>query len=306
MNWHANTTFHGIYPILYAFFDRTGALDRAAIATQIEACVRGGAHGVAILGLATEVNKLSLVERRQFLDWSAEALDGRLPLAVTIAEPSVTGQIEFAHAARACGAAWLILQPPAIVGAGDAEYLEFFSRVAEKIDLPFGLQNAPGLLGASLGNATLRELNRRYAHFCLLKGEGPATYIERLVADTNGCLDVFNGYGGLQLPNSLRAGCAGLIPAIDIFDPQVRIYELMRSGNPAAEAEAEALYRELLPLIVFLMSSIENFIQYGKRLTAQRLGLGNVVSRLPALPVTDFGLACLRRYSAMLPPLLAT
>ena len=48
----------GIYPMLYGLFDADGALDRVAMAKQVESVVRSGAHGLAILGLATEVGKL--------------------------------------------------------------------------------------------------------------------------------------------------------------------------------------------------------------------------------------------------------
>ena len=36
--------FRGIYPILYAFFDASDRLDRAAMRRQVEACVRHGAR----------------------------------------------------------------------------------------------------------------------------------------------------------------------------------------------------------------------------------------------------------------------
>ena len=45
--------FHGIYPILYAFFDAQGRPDRALMRRQVEACLRHGAHGLAVMGLAT-------------------------------------------------------------------------------------------------------------------------------------------------------------------------------------------------------------------------------------------------------------
>jgi len=57
--------FHGIYPILYAYFDEGGAPLREPIAAQVEAAVRHGSHGIAILGLATETNKLDTRERRK-------------------------------------------------------------------------------------------------------------------------------------------------------------------------------------------------------------------------------------------------
>ena len=57
------------------------------------------------------------------------------------------------------------------------------------------------------------------------------------------------------------------------------MFELMQSGRAADEAAAERLYAELAPLIAFLMQSIGQFLCYGKRLTARRLGLGEVHDR---------------------------
>ena len=94
-----------------------------------------------------------------------------------------------------------------------------------------------------------------------------------------------------------------MIPAPDLFDPQVRIYDLMRRGTPEAIAEAESIHRELLPLIVFMMSSVENFVSYGKHLLAQRLGIANGAARQPSIPVTDFGLEIMSHWARHLGPL---
>jgi len=293
--------FHGIYPILYAYFDADGAPLREPIAAQVEAAVRHGAHGVAVLGLATETNKLDARERRTILEWTAQAVDGRLPLAVTVAEPSVHGQAAFVRAAKEAGADWVILQPPAAATMGEQELLRFFGAVADSTDLPVALQNAAQFLGVGLSNAGLAALNRQHPNVCLLKGEAPAHVIERVVADTGGAYRVFNGRGGMELPDCLRAGCVGMIPAPECFDVQVAIYESMRRGTPEGEAEAERLYREVLPLIAFMMSSIDTFVCYGKRIVARRLGLGEVFDRAPAQRPTPFGLQMSERLAAQLP-----
>ena len=290
----------GIWPILYAFFDQDGRVDRAAMRRQIDACVTAGAHGVAVMGLATEVGKLDVRERQEVLAWVAEDLGGRAPLAVTVAEPSVAGQVEMARLAERLGAGWVILQPPPVAGLPEVEYVRFLGAVADRVALPVAIQNAPGYLGVALSSHALRELHRQHPNVSLLKGEGPATVIRRLIEDTEGAFRVLNGRGGLELPDNLRAGCVGLIPAPECFDVQVRIYERMRAGRPEDEAEAERLYREILPLIVFLMQSVENFLCYGKRLTARRLGLGPVHDRAPAQPPTPVGLAALERHAARL------
>jgi 4-hydroxy-tetrahydrodipicolinate synthase len=288
----------GIWPILYAFFDQNGRIDRAAMRAQVDACVAGGAPGIAVMGLATEIGKLSTAERHEMLEIVAGSLAGRLPLAVTIGAPSVEGQVEFARAAENLGASWIILQPPPERGLPESDYLRFFGAVADKVSLPVAIQNAPQYTGVGLSNAGLRELNRQHPNVLLLKAESSAADVRRLVEESDGVFRIFNGRGGLELPDNLRAGCVGLIPAPECFDVQLKIYKLMQSGNAADDAEADRLYRSILPLIVFLMQSLDTFLCYGKRLTAQRLGLGPVHDRQPAMAPTQFGLECLQRYAA--------
>ena len=289
----------GIWPILYAFFTADDRLNRDAMRRQTEIVVRGGGHGMAVMGLATEVAKLTPAERRQVVEWAAEDLAGRLPLAVTIFGATPAEQSAAVAHAAANGAAWVILQPPRDPSITETGLIEFFGQVIEKAPVPAGIQNAPELIGVGLSPGGIAELARRHANFTVLKGEGPATLIARVVEETEGKLAVFNGRGGLELPDNLRAGCAGLIPAPDCFEAQVRIYEAMRRGD---EAEAERIYRDILPAIVFVMQSVDHLICYGKRLTAARLGL-EVFDRAPGLAPNAFGLAAVERFARALGPM---
>lgn len=292
--------FHGIYPMLYAFFGPNGALDRAAMRRQVEGCIAGGVHGLAVGGLASECNKLATAERRRMLEWALEDAKGRVPVSVTIAENSVAGQVEMAQAAAQAGAKWVVLQPPPVRGASEAELIRFYGAVAERCPLPVGIQNAPEYIGIGVSNAGFAELNRRHPNVAIVKAEGPATYIDALARDTGDVFCLFNGRNGVELVDSLRAGCQGLIPGVESCDAQARIFELFRRGE---EPEADRQYAELLPLLHFLMQGIDHLLCYGKRLAARRLGLGAVHDRAPAVQPTPFGLAVTERWSKRLPAL---
>lgn len=289
--------YAGVWPMLYSFFHDDGSLSEAAVARQIEAAVGAGAAGVAILGLAGETNKLSTEERLRVLDWTAQHAGTRCPFAVTVAEASVGDQIAFAAAARDRGADWVILQPPpaALTGVDEATLAAFFETVAREIDLPVAIQNAPGLISASLSPEALLDLGAACPNLRVLKAEGPAVYIDQLKRATEGRFLLLNGLNGLDALNSYRAGCIGLIPSPDTMDAHVEIHRAFTSGE---EAGAEARFRDLLPLISFLMAGIPHLLCYGKRLTARRLGLGPVHDRQPALAPTDFGLETLQRLAA--------
>jgi 4-hydroxy-tetrahydrodipicolinate synthase len=168
--------------------------------------------------------------------------------------------------------------------------------------IPCGIQNAPEFLGVGLSPRGIADLARAQPNFRLLKGEAPATLIARVVAETDGLLPVMNGRAGLELPDNFRAGCSGIIPAADCLETQVAIWQAMQRGN---EAEAERLYRAVLPAIVFVMQGIDHLVCYGKRLVAARLGLGRVYDRAPGLVATPFGEAAVARFAAQLGPLPA-
>lgn len=290
--------FSGIYPILYAFWKEDGSLDHASMRAQVEHCIACGAHGIAVLGLVTEVNKMDVNERRALVDIVGEMIGGRVPYAVTIGEPTIHGQIAFAKQAKAAGADWVILQPPAAKGGGEAKVICFFGAVADALDMPVAVQNNPINLDVSLSPASLVSLHRQHANITLLKGEGFSVDIARVIEGTDGAMDVFGGHGGIEFMALLRSGGAGLIPAPDCLAIQVKLYELWRRGDAQSQAEAERLHREVLPLIVFMTRGIPTLLTYGKRLFAERIGVPVGFERAPAAQPTPFGLSEVKRFVA--------
>jgi 4-hydroxy-tetrahydrodipicolinate synthase len=286
--------------MLYAFFDEEGALRRNALTRQVEAALKAGAAGIAILGLATEANKLTRAEKRSLIDWTHADIAGRLPLAVTIGEPNLADMIESAKAARAAGADWLILQPPR-PPISSRELLRFFGAVAETVDCPVGIQNAPEFLGVGLSPAELVELNDVHPNVTIVKAESSALSVGHLIDTLDRRMAVFNGRAGLELTDNFRAGVAGMIPGIEVIDLQCGVERAMRSGN---DAQAEALYRHLLPFVAFAMQGIEHLVLHGKLLAALRLGLAPSGSRIPSDTLTVRGEAWVRRFAGELGPLV--
>ena len=282
---------HGIHAILYALFDANERLDREAMRRQVQHCLAVGVHGMAALGLATEVAKLTEAERRTVMDWAAEDTAGQVPLAITIFGASVAEQVAQVRHAEQVGADWVILQPPMVGSYGAAEYIRFFGRVAEATTLPVAIQNAPAFMGRGLSATEIADLVRQHPNIRAIKGEGPVTDIAGVIAATGGSLPVFNGRAGLEMLDNFRIGCRGLILAPDCIDYAVAAYEAYRNGN---HVSAEALYARMLPAVVATMQGLEHLICYGKRLYAARAG-ESIQDRAPALRPNDTGLEMVAR-----------
>jgi len=286
----------GIFPILYAFFDENGGLDQAAFEQQIDACLGAGAHGIALLGLITEVKALSPAERETLLRWTVGRVAGRVPVIATIAGETLESVRSLAAAAESAGADFLVLQPPIGQRPGSAELLEFYSSVMTGISHEVGIQNAPEFLGVGLSPGEVMDLRERHPHFTMMKGEGPVVQVKPFIDALGGTMSVFNGRGGLELPDNILAGCAGMIPAPDCADIQMRMFDALAAGDLET---AGSLYAFALPYMVFSMQSLDVAILYGKRMFARRAGIRNdCTCRVPALRPSPFLDAAMDRWSA--------
>jgi 2-keto-3-deoxy-L-arabinonate dehydratase len=301
MNQTNNHSPAGIWPVLYAYFDEHNHLDRDAMRVQVERTIAAGAPGIVILGLATEVQRLSRSEREQIVNWANEDIASRLPLAVTVTGDTPGEQIEFGNWAAAHGAQWLILQPPATRSQPDRFYFNFFASVMNGLTsaVGAGIQNAPEYLGVGLSPEALAELALQCPNFRWLKGEGAATVLAGTIdclREAGSTMPVFNGRGGQELLDNLRAGCVGMIVAPDSFDHQVSIYRAFESDLD----NAYRLYENVLPAIVFVMQSLDALTCYGKRIAAWRMGFE--VKHDRGMAPSAFGLECARRFADSLGP----
>ena len=292
--------YHGVYPMIYCYFDKYGEIFDEPIKASVNSMIEHNIQGLAVLGLASEVNKLSYKNKIKLLECVCDTNQKCVPLSVTISENSVGGQIEFAKIAKGCGADWFVLQPPPVPDSSESQLLNFFSAVIEKVDGPVGIQNAPQYLGFGLSTDGIKKLFKRHENFKLIKTELGSCDVKKLFEETAGKIDIFNGVGGCELPDVIRAGAAGIIPGSESFDVLLKIYNHMRMND---EPEAEKLYREILPLLLFLEDSIDHLVNYGKVALARRLQILEGSPALPSAICTEFGLKVVQRYIDTLPKL---
>lgn len=284
--------FPGIHCVFYALFDADERLDRHAMAAQAAYVRRQGADGITVLGLATEVAKLTFGERESIIRWArADVPD--LPLSVTIAGNSVTEQLALIAVAEKAGADWLILQPPIAGVYGAAEYVDFFARVGGATRLPFAVQNAPQYLGRSLSDDDIVQLRARCPGFTQIKSETGAADLQALIARVGHDIAVLNGRGGLEMTDCLRAGVQGFIVAPDVLPGVLRCWQAWQAGDPV---RAEAAYAAFLPAALFGMQSLEHLICYGKRIFGQRADI-TIHDRAPALRPSDFGNSLVKHWA---------
>ena len=133
------------------------------------------------------------------------------------------------------GADWVILQPPRVLNVPEVELIRFFGAVADRCDLPVGIQNAPEYIGIGISNAGFKILNRNHPNVTIAKMEAAPTQIrEPARRDRAARWMCSTAAGGVAMIEALRAGAVGNIPGGECFDIIVKIYERSAGEGPNA------------------------------------------------------------------------
>ena len=280
--------FKGIFPMIYCFFNKNNSIDIKAINDQIQLIKNIGSQGIATLGLATEVNKLSFQEKKTIIELMAENCHNYISTAVTIHGNSLREFIKLIDVAKKNQADWIILQPLIKKNTTDKNCYNFYKKLIPFVgDTIVGIQNAKEYLGVGLSIEDVVKLYKAFPNFRVIKSEASSKSIQREIEQYPKDLRVFNGRGGQEIVDNLIVGCKGIVPSLDSADKFLKIY---KHFNNKDINKAKREYMKILPSIVFVMQSVKTLVCYGKRICAYRMGMKKVYDRSPGIIPTAYGI----------------
>lgn len=264
MDW-----LRGIIPVLPTPFDDTGTVDFEGFSSVIEAAIRDGAHAVAMFGLASEYYKLSDEERDSLTRVLVRVVEGRVPVIVSITEHSTEVATRHAVAAEDAGATALMLLPPFFLHPPNDAVIEHIRAVTSAVDIPVILQYAPQETGVSGDVLECLPVSALKVD-CFPSAPTVHALAQRL--------QCFIGYMGLDLPEAFSAGCAGCMPTASLVRPFAKIWDLLEAGDESGKE----LHESILPLLEFMMQSIEFVIAAEKQLLLSNGVIRSAYCRRPA------------------------
>ena len=280
--------FKGIFPMIYCFFNKNNSIDIKAINDQIQLIKNIGSQGIATLGLATEVNKLSFKEKKTIIELMADNCHNNISTAVTIHGNSLREFIKLIDVAKKNQADWIILQPLIKKNTTDKNCYNFYKKLIPFVgDTIVGIQNAKEYLGVGLSVEDVVKLYKAFPNFRVIKGEASSISIQKEIEQYPKDLRVFNGRGGQEIVDNLIVGCKGIVPSLDSADKLLKIY---KHFNNKDINKAKREYMKILPSIVFVMQSVKTLVCYGKRICAYRMGIKKVYDRSPGITPTTYGI----------------
>lgn len=102
-----------------------------------------------------------------------------------------------------------------------------------------------------MSNALVARMCKELEHVEYIKEETlpePRQISLTLEAAGDACKGVFGGQGGIYMIDEWRRGACGNMPASQLTDLQVRVWNLLEQGD---EANARKLFNQMLPMISF-------------------------------------------------------
>jgi len=292
------TVYAGVFPIAPTTFDDNGELDLESQTRAIDFMIDAGVNGICILANYSEQFAITDDERERLTTLILDHVAGRVPIIVTTTHFSSKIAAERSRRAQQAGAAMVMLMPPyhgATIRADEAGVVGYFRAVADAIDIPIMIQDAP-VSGVALSADFLARLAREIPQVSYIKAEmpGAAGKLRALIELAGDALEgPFDGEESITLIPDLDAGATGTMPSAMVPDVLRQVVDRYRDGQRDA---AVAIYERWLPLINY-----ENK-QCGLRATKALMKEGGIIAseavrhpQTPLHPATRAGLVELAR-----------
>jgi 2-keto-3-deoxy-L-arabinonate dehydratase len=243
----------GVVPVVPTVFHDDESVDLDGTARVVDYLVDAGADGLCLLANYSEQFSLTDAERDQIARTLLERVAGRLPVIVTTSHYSARVAAARSRAAQDMGAAMVMLMPPffgATMTVAGPAVIEYFRQVADAIDIPIMVQDAP-LSPTRLPASLLADLVRQVPSVRYAKIEVPqaADKLDTLAGALGASLPgPFDGEESVTLIPDLDAGAKGTMPSSMVPAELGQIIRGYLSGDRAGAVRA---WEGLLPLIHF-------------------------------------------------------
>ncbi len=268
----------GVLPVLATPFTDGDQLDLLALQREIDFVIGQGADGV-VLGMVSEVLRLSSEERDELTTATCQAVAGRVSVTASVGAESLHTALRYATKAQAAGADAVMAIPPIGTACDEAELYRYYSGIIRSIDIPVVVQDASGYLGRPLTIELQARLHEKFGDQALFKPEaqpiGPR--LSALLAATGGQAKVYEGTGGIALVDSYQRGIVGTMPGPDIVWALVALWKALEAGDFGRVDEIQGP----LSAIVSIQNSLDSFVAVQKHLLRRQGVISSTAGRGP-------------------------
>jgi 4-hydroxy-tetrahydrodipicolinate synthase len=273
----------GVYNITPTPFADDGSLDIDSLKRLTVFTRDKGVHGMTILGVLGEADKLTEGERDRVIATTVAAAGSGFPICVGTTHAGTDGCIAYSRRAQELGARAVMVAPPKLARANDAALERHYLAVADAIDIPVVVQDFPPSVGGILMSVdVIARIGAASPRCRYLKLEDePSPMKVSQVRAANPDIRVLGGLGGMMFLEELRHGAHGTMTGFGFPEILVDIYTRFTAGDVDG---ATGVFYRYLPLIRFENQPRIN-LAIRKHIYHRRGAIATPRARAPFAPV---------------------
>ena len=227
-------SFKGIIPPMVTPLLEDESLDLNSLNLLTEHLIKGGVHGIFILGTTGESSSFSVDFKENLIQETLRMIDGRKNVLVGITDSSLETSNHLAHTAKKHGAKALVSAPPFYYHLSQPELISYYETLADTLPLPLFLYNMPSHTKLFFDIDTVAQLSKHPNIIGLKDSSANAPYFQKLVylLKRNSDFSLLVGPEEI-LAESVLMGADGGVPGGANLFPQlyVELYEAARQRN---------------------------------------------------------------------------
>ena len=292
--------WRGVFPIVVTPFTESYELDEKGLRSLVHFCLRAGVQGLVGPANASEFSTLSDDERKRWLEIVVAETGGQAPVIAATTSGHALPAIDLSQYSQKLGAKGIMSMPPHVQHPDAEGCYAYYKALSEALDIPIMVQNYIGPIGTPMSPSLLARMCKELPQVQYIKEETfPSSRMLSLTIAAAGkvCKGIFGGQGGLYLVDEYRRGSVGNMPACEIPDVQVVLWNKLEAGDMAG---ARAMFNTVLPLINYER-------QYGvglyKEILYRRGVISTAICRTPGKALDDDDRAELTDILAEIEPL---
>ncbi|GED27349.1 dihydrodipicolinate synthase family protein [Brevibacillus agri] len=271
--------FEGVYVAIVTPFTHDYEVDYKRLTELCDWLIQEGVNGLVPSGSLGEYATMTGEERAKVIHTVIAAAKNRVPVVVGSAAPSTRQAVEWVQFSKDAGAEGVMALPPINYKPLENEVFAHYEAL-NTVGLPIIAYNNPHDYKIDLTPDILARLAKLENIVAVKEFSGDVRRMQDILAQTD--LEVMVGVDDLVMEGGL-IGATGWIAGVPNALPKegVELFRLARAGKLA---EAQTLYRRLLPLFHYDASpQLVQSIKYMMELAGFPVG----PTRPPRLPLAD-------------------
>ncbi|HEX73197.1 MAG TPA: dihydrodipicolinate synthase family protein [Candidatus Hydrogenedentes bacterium] len=272
------TELRGIITVLNTPFTEDDAIDIEGFQKNVQHALDAGVAGFLVLAMASEVDKLSPLEREQLVLAVLEVARGKKPVIGGASAPATEARVTAGRRLLDLGCDGIL----AAIPYHDDQQYERDLRALAELEPPFLMVQDWDPAGYGVPVPLIARLFREVSAFQALKIEVVPAGVKysAVIEATEGRLHVSGGWAVMQMIEAMDRGVHAFMPTA-MHPIYTRIYALYHAGRRDA---ACALFDRLLPVIAFSNQHLDISIHFFKRLLHRQGVFRTARVREPILP----------------------